>query len=80
MRRRIATVALIASLTEFGVAVPQGYTLSGRLGFTDQEAQEGDFAIDAQTIVVQPGSALQGLTNKVGQRARLTFEPDTESE
>ena len=64
------------------MAAQEGYTISGRLGATDQEAQEGYFAVDAQTmIVVKPGSELHAyLRNKVGQRVRITIEPDTESE
>jgi hypothetical protein len=82
MGRLIAFVALIALLTGFAVAAQEGYTVSGRLGATDQEAQEGYFAIDAQTmIVVRPGSTLHAyLKGKVGQRVRLTIQPDTESE
>jgi hypothetical protein len=37
-------------------AAQQALTVSGRLSATEQEAQEGYFAIDAQTmIVVKPG-------------------------
>jgi hypothetical protein len=82
MRRLIAIVALIALLMGFGVAAQQGYTISGRVGATDQEAQEGYFAVDSQTmIVVKPGSELHAyLKNKVGQRVRITIEPTAESE
>ena len=57
-------------------------SLSGRLGATDQEAPEGYFAIDNQTmIVVKPGSDFHAyLRTKVGQRVRITVEPDSESE
>ena len=64
------------------MAAQAGFTLSGRLGATDQEAQEGYFAIDSQTmIVVKPGSEMHTfLRGKVGQRIRVTIEPDSESE
>ncbi len=64
------------------MAAQAGFTLSGRLGATDQEAQEGYFAIDSQTmIVVKPGSEMHTfLRGKVGQRIRVTIEPDPESE
>ena len=57
-----------------GVAAQQGFTLSGRVGATDQEAQEGYFAIDNQTmIVVKPGSDLHNyMRARVGQRVRVT--------
>jgi hypothetical protein len=63
-------------------AAQEGFTVSGRLGATDQEAQEGYFAIDQQTmIVVKPGSELHAyLKGKVGQRVRITVEPASESE
>ena len=82
MSRLIAFVALVALLMGFAAAAQEGYTVSGRLGATDQEAQEGYFAIEAQTmIVVKPGSELHAyLKNKVGQRVRITIQPGTESE
>ena len=64
------------------VAAQDGFTVTGRLGATDQEAQEGYFAIDPQTmIVVKPGTDVHAfLRGKVGQRVRVTIEPDRESE
>jgi hypothetical protein len=69
-------------LMGLGVAAQEGFSLAGRLGATDQEAQEGYFAIDSQTmIVVRPGSEMHTfLRGKVGQRIRVTIEPDSESE
>ena len=60
------------------LAAQQSYTVSGRIGATDQEAQEGYFAIDNQTmIVVKPGSEFHAyLRGRVGQRVRVTIEPD----
>ena len=84
MRRLVVVVALlgIIVLTGLGVAAQEGFSLTGRLGATDQEAQEGYFAIDSQTmIVVKPGSEMHAfLRGKVGQRIRVTVEPDRESE
>lgn len=83
MRRFAVLVAFLAVvLTALAVAAQEGFSVSGRLGATDQEAQEGYFAVDNQTmIVVKPGSQLHGyLKSKVGQRVRITIEPDSESE
>ena len=83
MRRLLMLVALIGTLLGgLAVAAQQGFSLSGRLGATDQEAQEGYFAVDNQTmIVVKPGSDFHAyLKTKVGQRVRITVEPDSESE
>ena len=83
MRRLAMLVAVLGVLLAgMAVAAQQGFSLSGRLGATDQEAQEGYFAIDNQTmIVVKPGSDFHAyLRTKVGQRVRITVEPDNESE
>lgn len=83
MRRLVVLMALLAVvLMGLGVAAQEGFSLTGRLGATDQESQEGYFAIDSQTmIVVKPGSDMHAfLRGKVGQRIRVTVEPDRESE
>ena len=83
MRRFAVLVAFLAVLLMgLAVAAQEGFSVSGRLGATDQEAQEGYFAVDNQTmIVVKPGSELHAyLKSKVGQRVRITIEPDSESE
>lgn len=83
MRRLAMLVALIGTLfAGLAVAAQHGFSLAGRLGATDQEAQEGYFAIDNQTmIVVKPGSDFHAyLKSKVGQRVRITVQPDSESE
>jgi hypothetical protein len=80
--RRIVVMLLMVVLLMAGLAIAQqGFTIRGRLGATDQEAQEGYFAIDNQTmIVVKPGSELHGyLRSRVGQRVRITIEPETGS-
>ena len=82
MRRFVLAALLGIVLTGFGLAAQEGYSLTGRLGATDQEAQEGYFAIDSQTmIVVRPGSEMHAfLRSKIGQRIRVTVEPEAESE
>lgn len=84
MRRVVLVVAVLGLvLMGLGVALAQGgYSLSGRLGATDQEAQEGYFAIgDQAMIVVRPGTEMHAfLRGKIGLRIRLTIEPERESE
>jgi len=83
MRRFLICVAFVGILLSgLAVAAQQGFTLAGRVGATDQEAQEGYFAIDNQTmIVVKPGSDLHSyLRARVGQRVRVTIEPNAGSE
>jgi hypothetical protein len=80
--RRLVVILMILALLVAGVALAQqGFTLRGRVGATDQEAQEGYFAIDNQTmIVVKPGSELHAyMRSRVGQRVRITIEPETGS-
>ena len=81
--RRLVVILMILALLVAGVALAQqGFTLRGRVGATDQEAQEGYFAIDNQTmIVVKPGSDLHNyMRARVGQRVRVTIEPQTGSD
>ncbi len=82
--RRIGAVLLALGLLAAGVvlAAQQGFTVRGRIGATDQEAQEGYFAVDNQTmIVVKPGSDLHGyLRSRVGQRVRISIEPESGSQ
>ena len=82
--RRIVAVVVVLVLIGLGltVAALSGFTVSGRIGATDQEVQEGYFALDPQTmLVVKPGSEIHAfLRGKVGQRVRITIEPDGESE
>ena len=82
MKRLVVLVALFGVFLMGLAAAQEGLSVKGRLGATDQEAQEGYFAIDQQTmIVVKPGSDLHAyLKGKVGQRVRITVEPDSESE
>ncbi len=78
MRRFLAFAALVGVLLSgLAFAAQQGFVLTGRVGATDQEAQEGYFAIDNQTmIVVKPGSDLHNyMRARVGQRVRVTIEP-----
>jgi hypothetical protein len=82
--RRFGAVLLVLGLLVTGVvlAAQQGFTIRGRIGATDQEAQEGYFAVDNQTmIVVKPGSEVHGyLRSRVGQRVRISIEPESGSE
>lgn len=83
MRRIVVAMAAVAGpLAALAQAAQQSFTIRGRLGATDQEAQEGYFALDSQTmIVVKPGSNIhQYLRSKVGQRVRLTIEQESSSE
>ena len=83
MRRFLVLVTLVGMLLSgFALAAQQGFTLNGRVGATDQEAQEGYFAIDNQTmIVVKPGSELHNyMRARVGQRVRVSIEPLAGSE
>lgn len=83
MRRLMVLVTLMGMLLlGFGVAAQEGFSLTGRLSATDQEADEGYFAIDQQTMIVaKPGSDLHAfLRGQVGRRVRITIEPEGESE
>jgi hypothetical protein len=83
MTRLLVVVTLMGTLLlGFSVAAQEGFVLVGRLSATDQEADEGYFAIDQQTmLVVKPGSDLHAyLRGKAGKRVRITVEPDPESE
>ena len=83
MKRLLVLITLLGTmLLGFTVAAQEGFVLAGRLSATDQEADEGYFAIDQQTmLVVKPGSDLHAyLRGKSGKRVRITVEPDPESE
>ena len=83
MGRLISVAAIIlAVLLTFAVGAENGFTVGGRLSATDQEAQEGYFAIDQETmVVVKPRSPFHSyLKGKVGQRVRITVEPIGDSE
>ena len=82
--RRLAVVAtlILTLLLGWRAAAQEGFSLTGRLSATDQEADEGYFAIDQQTmLVVKPGSELHAyLRGQAGKRVRITIEPATDSE
>jgi hypothetical protein len=83
MRRLAVLVTLIGTLLlGWSVAAQEGFSLTGRLSATDQEADEGYFAIDQQTmIVVKPGSELHAyLRGQAGKHVRITVEPAADSE
>ena len=82
MRRLwLGAVAVVLLWAGWAVAAQQGFSLTGRIGATDQESQEGYFAIDNETmIVVKPNSPLHTyLRSKVGQRVTVTIEPQAGS-
>jgi len=83
MKRYLMSMALVGILLAgLALAAQQGFTVNGKLGATVQEAQEGYFAIDNQTmLVVKQGSDLHGyLRARLGQRVRVTIEPVAGSE
>ena len=59
-----------------------GTTLTGQLTSADHEAEEGYFNIGQDaTIMVKPGTELHAwLKNHVGERLRITVEPDASSD
>jgi hypothetical protein len=59
-----------------------GTTLSGQLSAADHEIEEGYFSLGQDTtIMVKPGTELHGwLKNHVGERLRITVEPDADSD
>jgi hypothetical protein len=82
MRRLVVLVTLMGTLLlGLSVAAQEAFSLAGRLSATDQEADEGYFAIDQETmLVVKPGSQLHAyLKGQAGKRVRITVEPVGES-
>ena len=82
MRRLLVLVTLMGTLLlGLSVAAQDAFSLAGRLSATDQEADEGYFAIDQETmLVVKPGSELHAyLKGQAGKRVRITVEPASES-
>jgi hypothetical protein len=82
MKRVAGGLLLGVVLAGAGAAAREAFSVAGRVTSTDQEAQEGYFAVDQQTmIVVKPNSPMHAyLKTKVGQRVRITVEPIRESE
>jgi hypothetical protein len=82
--KRLVALGMLAGalLMGWSAAAQDGFAVTGRISATDQEAQEGYFAIDQQTmIVVKPNSDFHVyLKSKVGQRVRVTVGPAPESE
>jgi hypothetical protein len=81
-RLLLLSTIVVTLLLGWRVAAQEGFVLSGRVSATDQEADEGYFAIDQQTmLVVKPGSELHGyLRGQSGKRVRIVVEPATDSE
>jgi hypothetical protein len=78
----VLAMLMVTMLLGLKLAAQEGFILNGRLSATDQEADEGYFAIDQQTmIVVKPGSEFHAyLRGQAGKRVRITVEPAAESE
>ncbi|MBI3262778.1 MAG: hypothetical protein HYZ58_06465 [Acidobacteria bacterium] len=80
MWRTVLTGVLVLALGfSLGVCAETGWTLTAPLSATDQEADEGYFALGQDTMVVaKPGSQLHvWLRSHLGQRLKLTIAPDT---
>ncbi len=60
----------------------ESFEITGQLGATDQEAQEGYFAVGSETMIIsKQGSKLHSyLSSHVGQRVRIHISPDIVSE
>jgi hypothetical protein len=74
--------ALVAGLSGGAALASQAVTVQGQLSATEQEADEGYFAVGQDTmLVVKPGSGLHDwLKARRGQRLRLTLEVETGSQ
>ncbi len=81
MRRLITGVLLILLGFSLGAFADAGWSMTAPLGATEQEADEGYFALGHDTmVVVKQGSQLHvWLRGHLGQRLKLTLAPDTES-
>ncbi len=82
MRRNLLAGVLLMLLGfSLGVYAEAGWTMTAPLNATDQEADEGYFALGQDTMVVaKPNSPLHiWLRGHLGQRLKLTIAPDTDS-
>jgi len=82
MRRKVLTGVLLMLLGfSLGVYAEAGWSMTAPLGATEQEADEGYFALGQDTMVVaKPGSQLHiWLRDHLGQHLKLTLAPDTDS-
>ena len=66
MKTRVVMAAILAwTMAAFGTAAQEAFSVAGRVSATDQEAQEGYFAIDHETMIgtathICPGARLAG--------------------
>ena len=76
MKRLLVGVIVGSTLGAGGALAADGFSFAGLVGATEQEAQEGYFAVDRQTmIVVKPDSPLHAyMRAKTGQRVRITID------
>jgi len=75
-------IGLVLGAVGHRVLADEAASTSGTIGATQQEADEGYFALGSDTmVVVKPGSALHGwLRSHIGQNVRLTMAPESQSE
>lgn len=75
-------LALLLFSFALGLSAYDTAIVTGQLTATDQEADEGYFALGMEAaIVAKPGSELhRWLTSHAGQRLKLSLEPDLESD
>lgn len=82
MRQRVL-IGVLLILLGFGLGVyaDPGWSLTGQVSATEQEAEEGYFALGSDTMLVaKPGSDLHlWLRGRLGQLVRITLVPDTSS-
>jgi hypothetical protein len=75
-------LGLVLGVLGHRVLADETASTSGTIGATQQEADEGYFAIGPDTMVVaKPGSALHGwLRSHIGQHVRLRIAAESPSE
>jgi hypothetical protein len=79
---RILLIAIGLASAGFVAGAHSGIELRGELSASETEAEEGYFAIAADTtLVVRPGSPMHHwLRERAGQRIRLVVEPASVTE
>jgi hypothetical protein len=81
-RALLLWVLLALALLGLGVMAADGVTVKGRIDGTEQEKEEGYFAIGPETMVVaKPGSDLhKWLQSQAGRQVTLTLQSDMTTE
>ena len=83
VRKLILTFLVAAAvLAGWTVAAQTGIEVRGVVSASPQEADEGYFALDQQTMIMaRPGSPQhQWLLSRIGQRVVVTIESDADSQ